>query len=117
MKNFILSIICLSVLSSAVYAIPPVLRLSLVEVGEGIKYMARRSMSTLKATPGYRPDKEVQKVQLIRATVPSRIKYTDKEGESYISLAPFKEDDSRIMVPSLEVQDDHSVLVHLKKKP
>lgn len=117
MKKFILSVACFSFISSAVYAVPPTLRSILLEAGEGIKFMTRRSISTVKATPGYRPDREAQKVHLIRATVPSRVKYTDKEGESYIPLPPFKEDDSRIMVPSLEVQDDHSVLVHLKKKP
>ena len=85
-------------------------------VSTGGLEMAKRSVSALRSTPGYRPDVQ-PKVRLVKATVPTRIQYKDDKCEEYISLSPFKVNENEMRVPSLEIQDDYSILVHLKKKP
>ena len=117
MKKFILSAICISFVSSGAYSAPPALKMLLSEAREGIKLMTKRNISTLqKSTPGYRPDSQAE-VRLVRATVPIRVQFTDRNCENYISLYPFKEDDSKIREPTLGIQSKYGVLVHLKKKP
>ena len=112
MKKFILSVICLSIVSSAACAIPPTLRAVLLEAKEGAKFMVRRSMSTVKSLPGYTP-KDQSDLTVVESRMPTRIKLLGPE--SYVPLDT-KQFHARELDKPVVTKDSHSILVELKKK-
>ena len=113
MKNFILSVICLSIISSVVYAIPPMLRLSLFEAKEGIKYMARRNINTLRSTSGYKPENQSPTFSYLH--LPKKVEFLDADHEIFIPASPNKQF-AKISPPDIKKENDHTVGVDLKKK-
>lgn len=114
MKKLILLAICFSFISSIACAIPPSLRLILSEAGEGVRFMAKRSISTLKATPGFKPDKQpIFPIQ--KANLPTRVKFLDEGHESYIPLDENLLKERELRMPII-TRENNSIHIELKKK-
>ena len=117
MKIFILSIIYLSTISSIVCAVPPTLRVALLEAREGIEFMVRRNMGTLRVTPGFKPEKqtEIPKEFISHREFPRKVKFLD--GDHSLFIVPGdKRQTTTTEAPQVTRENDHSVRVDLKKK-
>lgn len=115
MKKFILSAICFSFISSIACAIPPTLRTALLEAGEGIKFMAKRSVNTLRITPGFRPEKQPE-VPFQQIERPGRVRFLDHNHEFYVPINRQIVSTPEISSPKVTREDNHSVRVDLDQK-
>ncbi|HQS83535.1 MAG: hypothetical protein B7Y25_05890 [Alphaproteobacteria bacterium 16-39-46] len=113
MKKFLLSVVCLSVISSVVSAgrFDRVLLLA----GERFSEMTKRSMSTVvRSTPGFRPEKQPS-FSMKEVNMPTRVRFLDEGHELYVPLDKklLKERNLRIPHTTREKSNIH---VELKKK-
>lgn len=114
MKKFLLVSVCLSLISSVVCA--GRLERILTE-GEKVIEMARRSMSTLRVTPGFKPAKqpEIPTKFISHREFPRRVQFLDRDHSLFI-VPGDKRHSTTLEAPKVTREDDHSVRVDLKKK-
>jgi len=112
-KNF-LSTSLLSIISSTLYA-GPFERL-MIRDGEKLVAMARRNMSTLRITPGFKPEKqpEIPKELVKKVKLPRRVKFLNEDHSLYVALGD-KKQGTLLEPPKITRENDHSVRVDLEK--
>ncbi|HQS84482.1 MAG TPA: hypothetical protein PLY23_06225 [Alphaproteobacteria bacterium] len=113
MKKFLLSSICLSFISSVVCA--GRFERILTE-GEKVVEMARKSMSTLRVTAGFKPEKqpEIPREFISHREFPRRVQFLDRDHSLFI-VPGDKRQSTTSEAPKVTREDDHSVRVDFKK--
>jgi hypothetical protein len=115
MKKYALLFISYILSSSIVSALPPQIRALLIEAGAGITTVTKRSLSSIRLTPGYKPEK-VPEFSPSLNKLPTDVQFLDDDHSLYVYRRANQSHKFKLPEPTVTKENDSSVKVELKKR-